>query len=89
MGGGRKNRPGATATKLPIELEGKAGDRIARCSTVLRREAWGRRPTMADHGVWIGCSAGSAVDRRRGTWLRVGLTSATTVGDGKHRAISV
>ncbi len=51
MGGGRKNRPGATATKLPIGLEGKAGDQIARCSTVLRREPWGGRPTMADHGV--------------------------------------
>ena len=42
---------GTTASKLPIGLEGKTGDQIARCSTVLGRVPWGGSPTMADHSV--------------------------------------
>ncbi len=44
---------------------------------------------MADHSVWVGCPASSAIGGRRTTRLRIGLPSATAMGDGKHRTIGV
>src|SRR5260370_1506440 len=54
LGGWKKSRPRPTASKLPIELEGKTGDQIARSSAVNGRERWGGSPTIADTSVRVG-----------------------------------
>src|SRR3989441_9848415 len=50
------------------------------------RERWGGCPAMADHGFCVRCPADSAREWQA-TRLRVGLTSTTAMGDGKHRVI--
>jgi hypothetical protein len=88
QGSRKKGRPRPTAAKLPVGLEGKTDDQIARSSIASARVRRGGSPSMTDHGVRVGCPANSTRERQS-TWLRVGLTSTTAMGHGKHRAIGV
>ena len=84
----KKGGPRPTAAKLPVELEGKTDDQIARSSIATARERWGGSPSMTDHGVRVGCPSSSATGGWA-TWDGVGLTAAAAVGDGERDVIGV